>query len=135
MDMRSYGKDFDKYYERARDGYGVPCPSRVAKVDRNPDGTLDVVYTTEDDRLVHEPFDLVVLSVGLEPSRGIRTLIDQLDLRRGEAGSATDEFTPLHGARGSCLRRGAGPQDIPRRSSRPRARRQAGRLLAPHAAR
>ena len=35
MDMRAFGKDFDKYYERARDEYGVRfVRSRVAKVDR-----------------------------------------------------------------------------------------------------
>jgi heterodisulfide reductase subunit A-like polyferredoxin len=47
------------------------CASRVATVDQgNPDGTLDLVYVTEDERHVHEAFDMVVLSVGLEPSKG-----------------------------------------------------------------
>jgi len=136
MDMRCYGKDFDKYYERARDEYGVRfVRSRVAKVDRLPDGSLDVVYTTEDDRLVHEAFDLVVLSVGLEPSRGIRELIDKLDLRRGEGGFCfTPEFAPLDTSREGIYVCGAasGPKDIPETVVQASgAAAQAGRLLAP----
>ncbi len=135
MDMRCYGKDFDKYYERARDEYGVRfVRSRVAKVDRRPDGALDVVYVTEDDRLVHEPFDLVVLSVGLEPSAGTRALIDMLDLRRGEGGFCfTDEFAPLATSREGIYVCGAasGPKDIPETVVQASAAAaEAGRLLA-----
>lgn len=117
MDMRAFGKDFDRYYERARDEYGVRfVRSRVAKVDRLPDGSLDVVYVTEDDRLRHECFDLVVLSVGLEPSQGTRAMIDKLGLRRTPEGFVhTDEFTPLCTSRAGVFACGAatGPKDIP----------------------
>ncbi len=135
MDMRCYGKDFDKYYERARDEYGVRfVRSRVAKVDRRDDGTLDVVYVTEDDRLIHEAFDMVVLSVGLEPSAGTRALIDRLNLRRGEGGFAyTDEFAPLATSREGIYVCGAasGPKDIPETVVQASAAAaEAGRLLA-----
>jgi heterodisulfide reductase subunit A-like polyferredoxin len=117
MDMRAFGKDFDKYYERARDEYGVRfVRSRVAKVDQGTDGTLDVAYVTEDDRLVHEEFDMVVLSVGLEPSNGTRQLIEKLNLRVGEGGFCyTDEFAPLATSRAGIYACGAasGPKDIP----------------------
>ncbi|MHB0858279.1 MAG: FAD-dependent oxidoreductase [Anaerolineae bacterium] len=117
MDMRAFGKDFDKYYERARDEYGVRfVRSRVAKVDQNADGTLDVVYVTEDERHLHETFDLVVLSVGLEPSRGVKTLVDKLGLRQAEGGFVyTDEFHPLDTSRTGIYACGAasGPKDIP----------------------
>ncbi len=117
MDMRAFGKDFDKYYERARDEYGVRfVRSRVAKVDRGADGQLDLVYVTEDERHVHEAFDMVVLSVGLEPSKGTQRLIESLGLRRGEGGFCdTDEFHPLSASREGIFVCGAanGPKDIP----------------------
>jgi heterodisulfide reductase subunit A-like polyferredoxin len=117
MDMRAFGKDFDKYYERARDEYGVRfVRSRVAKVDRNEDGTLKIYYVTEDDQLVTEDYDLVVLSVGLEPSKGTRSLIDKMDLLKAEGGFVyTDEFAPLTSSRDGIYVCGAasGPKDIP----------------------
>ncbi|MCE5259955.1 MAG: FAD-dependent oxidoreductase, partial [Chloroflexi bacterium] len=135
MDMRAFGKDFDKYYERARDEYGVRfMRSRVAKVDANPDGTLDVVYVTEDDRLIHESFEMVVLSVGLEPSRGTRAMIDKLGLRTGEGGFIrTEEFAPLNSSRPGIFVGGAasGPKDIPETVMQASAAAaEAGQLLA-----
>ena len=117
MDMRAFGKDFDKYYERARDEYGVRfVRARAARVDRGPDGTLDLVYQTDDEQHVHELFDLIVLSVGLEPSKGTRALIQKLGLREGEGGFCyTDEFRPLSTSRPGIYVCGAasGPKDIP----------------------
>ncbi|MCD6519565.1 MAG: FAD-dependent oxidoreductase [Anaerolineae bacterium] len=117
MDMRAYGKDFDKYYERARDEHGVRfVRARVAKVDEGSDGRLRVAYTTEDDRLIYEEFDMVVLSVGLEPSKGTRELIKKLGLRQAEGGFCyTDEFHPLRTSREGIFVCGvaSGPKDIP----------------------
>ena len=117
MDMRAFGKDFDKYYERARDEYGVRfVRSRVAKVDQGTNGSLDIVYATEDDRLVHEEFDMVVLSTGLEVSEGTKALIEKLELRRTDGGFCyTDEFHPLSASREGIYVCGAasGPKDIP----------------------
>jgi len=117
MDVRAFGKDFDRYYERARDEYGLRfVASRVATVDRQDDGTLDVAYVAEDDDLLHEAFDLVVLSVGLEPSAGTRELIETLGLRHGEGGFCYgDEFRPLASSRDGIYVCGAanGPMDIP----------------------
>jgi len=135
MDMRAFGKDFDKYYERARDEYGVRfVRSRVAKVDLLPDGRLDLVYVTEDERHVHEAFDLVVLSVGLEPSKGTKALLEKLGLRRGEGGFCyTDEFRPLATSKEGIYVCGAGsgPKDIPETVMQASgAAAEAGKLLA-----
>jgi heterodisulfide reductase subunit A len=135
MDMRAFGKDFDKYYERARDEYGVRfVRSRVAKVNAGPDGTLDVVYVTEDDRLMHESFDMVVLSVGLEPSKGTRAMVEKLGLLSGEGNFCyTNEFTPLSSSRPGVFVCGAanGPKDIPETVMQASAAAaQAGQLLA-----
>ena len=117
MEMRAFGKDFDKYYERARDEYGVRfLRSRSAKVERNAVGELEVVYATEEDRLVRESFDMVVLSVGLEPSQGTRDLVAKLGLRSGESGFIkVGPFAPQRTSRAGVFVGGtaSGPKDIP----------------------
>jgi len=135
MDMRAFGKDFDKYYERARDEYGVRfVRSRVARIDEGADGQLELLYVTEDERHVRAAFDLVVLSVGLEPSRGTKDLIAKLGLRDTEDGFCyVDEFRPLATSREGVYVCGAasGPKDIPETVVQASgAAAEAGRLLA-----
>ncbi len=71
MDMRAYGKDFDKYIERAKKDYRVRyVRSRVSHLKEDPDShNLYIHYETEEGEMVSEEFDMVVLSVGLEPAR------------------------------------------------------------------
>jgi heterodisulfide reductase subunit A-like polyferredoxin len=67
MDMRTHGKEFEKYYWRAQDEVGVRfIRSRVHSIEPVP-GTddLTVKYWSEDGSLNTETFDLVVLSVGM----------------------------------------------------------------------
>ncbi len=117
MDMRTFGKDFDKYYERARDEHGVRfVRGRVATVEREEDGTLTVVYASQDGRRTRETYDLVVLSVGLEPSQGTREMIEKLGLRHTEEGFCyTDTFQPVSTSRRGVYVCGAAsaPKDIP----------------------
>ncbi|MGB2930347.1 MAG: FAD-dependent oxidoreductase, partial [Desulfobacterales bacterium] len=70
MDMRTPGKDFEKYYNDAKDKHGVRfIRSRVHTIDPVP-GTddLEVRYATESGELKTEIFDMIVLSVGMEIS-------------------------------------------------------------------
>jgi heterodisulfide reductase subunit A len=71
MDMRSFGKDFDKYVERAKNEYGVRYKrAMISAVREEPDtGNLFLRYAAEDGKLIDETFDMVVLSVGLEPHK------------------------------------------------------------------
>jgi heterodisulfide reductase subunit A len=71
MDMRSFGKDFDKYVERAKNEYGVRYKrAMISAVREEPDtGNLLLRYAAEDGKLIDETFDMVVLSVGLEPHK------------------------------------------------------------------
>ncbi len=136
MDLRAFGKDFDRYYERARAEYGVRfVRSRVAKVERLPDGRLDVTYTDEEDRPQHEAFDLVILSVGLEPSKGTYALTEKLGLRRTPEGFiVTEELAPLSTSRRGIFACGVatGPKDIPETVTQASAAAaEVGRLLAP----
>ena len=70
MDMRTHGKDFEKYYWRAEEEHGVRfLRSRVHTIDEVPGtGNLAIRYLSENGELKVEEFDMVVLSVGLEAS-------------------------------------------------------------------
>ncbi len=66
MDMRTFGKDFDKYNLRAEDDHGVRfVRSRIHSVYSAPNDQLRIVYATEAGTTAEELFDVVVLSIGL----------------------------------------------------------------------
>lgn len=85
MDMRAFGKDFDRYYERAGE-IGVKfVRARVSKIrEIRETGNLELRYVTEDGRVSSEEFDLVVLSVGLNHGRLNADIADSLELRLDE---------------------------------------------------
>ena len=68
MDMRTYGKDFEKYYDRAREEQGVRfIRSRLHTIEEDPE-TRDIKlrYADENGEIRDETFDMLVLSVGME---------------------------------------------------------------------
>ena len=120
MDMRTPGKEFDRYYDRARDEAGVRfIRSRVHSVERaggpNSDDLL-IKYVSEDGKLREEVFNLVVLSTGLEISEDVRKLAQDLGIELDRHGFAkTCSFTPVATSRPGVFVCGAfaGPKDIP----------------------
>jgi len=117
MDMRAYGKDFDKYYERARDEYGVRfIRSRVASVKEADDSGLLLKYETEDGKASAEDFDLVVLSVGFEPPKDAEVLASDMGIELNEHGFCkSDGLYPVATTKPGVFVCGAfsGPKDIP----------------------
>ncbi|MGZ3536834.1 MAG: FAD-dependent oxidoreductase [Thermodesulfobacteriota bacterium] len=118
MDMRAYGKDFDKYIERAEKEYGVRyIRSRVSHVKEDPKTSdLTIHYETEEGEMVSEEFDLVVLSVGLEPTRTHKEIADIFDIDLNEYGFAkTSTFSPLQTSKPGIFVSGvfSGPKDVP----------------------
>ena len=79
-DIRAQGKDFDLYYERAKKDYGVRfIRSQVSRIAERPQsGNLVVGYIDGDGRPREEEFDLVVLSVGMQPAPETRELAGRL---------------------------------------------------------
>ena len=73
MDLRTQGKDFDRYCENARKSGVRFIPARIHTVERIP-GTDDLLLRYADDSgATHQdPFDMVVLSTGLEVNRDNR---------------------------------------------------------------
>ncbi|MFX0021045.1 MAG: FAD-dependent oxidoreductase [Candidatus Hermodarchaeota archaeon] len=118
MDIRAYGKEFDKYIERARDEYGVRyIRRRISAIKEIPDSKdLKVFYETENGRIIHEIFNLVVLSVGMQPNKKATGLAKKLGIELNEYGFCkTNTFTPVETSRAGIYVCGAfaAPKDIP----------------------
>ena len=117
MDMRTSGKDFDKYYQRARDQGVRFIRSRVHSLTQVP-GTDTVLlrYVTEDGKMVTETFDLVVLSVGLEAAPEVVELSRRLGVEvNAHHFARTSPFTPVATNKPGIFVCGAfrNPKDIP----------------------
>ncbi len=116
-DMRTPGKDFERYYERAR--------RRGIRFNRCRVHSLEPIdecqrlyfrYVTNDGKQAKETFDLVVLSVGLEVAEDVRRLAERLGVRLNTDGfAAVSCFTPVATSRPGIYACGVftGPKDIP----------------------
>ena len=118
MDMRTYGKDFEKYYNRAEEERGVRfIRSRIHSIDPiHESDNLLIQYVTEKGGVVQEEFDLVVLSVGLETSPEALDLAEKLGIALDKNQFAqVSSFTPVATKKPGIFTCGAfnGPKDIP----------------------
>jgi heterodisulfide reductase subunit A-like polyferredoxin len=118
MDMRTYGKDFDKYQKRAEDEYGVKfVRAKVSSIEEVPE-TKNLIVTYESDigEIEHEEFALVVLSVGFNPPDGARALASKLGIQLNNYGYCdTNRLNPVQTSKDGIFVCGAfgGPKDIP----------------------
>jgi len=118
MDMRAYGKDFDKYIKRAESEYGVRyVRSRISELKEDlKTHNLRIKYETDDGKLASEEFEMVVLSVGLEAPRSAKEIAEKFNIQLNSYNFAqTGTFEPLHTSRPGIFVGGAfsGPKDIP----------------------
>ena len=118
MDMRTYGKDFEKYYNRAEEEQGVRfLRCRISSVEEDhKTKNLHIKYETEDGQLKEEKFDMVVLSVGFISKKGMQELAKKIGIKLNEFGfCVTPEFDPIATTRRGVFVCGAfsGPKDIP----------------------
>ena len=118
MDMRCYGKDFDKYVERAQEEYGVRYIRHMISLIREDPHTHNLLlrYEGDEGRMIDEEFDMVVLSVGLESPPGVRELAERLGIELDPYGFCrTQPLDPLATSRPGIFVCGAfaGPKDIP----------------------
>ncbi len=118
MDMRTHGKDFERFYNKAKDDHGVRfLRSRVHTINplHNSDD-LEVRYATEDGEAKVETFDMIILSVGLETSPATVELAEKLDIELTPGNFAkTSSFSPVATSQEGIFVCGAfqGPRDIP----------------------
>ncbi len=118
MDIRTHGKDFERFYDSAREKQGVRfLRSRIHTIDPVGDsGDLSVRYVTESGELKSETFDMIVLSVGLQTSSETAELADRLGLEMTDGNFCkTDTFDPVATSKEGIYVCGAfqGPKDIP----------------------
>jgi heterodisulfide reductase subunit A-like polyferredoxin len=117
MDMRTYGKDFERYYNRCREEKGVRfVRSRVHTIDPMEDESLRLRYVSEEGEIIEEVFDMVVLSVGLSPNDEAVALAQTLDVDLNQHQFAqTQDLAPVATTREGVYVCGAfqGPKDIP----------------------
>ena len=101
MDIRTFGKDYEKYYIRAADTDGIRFEkSRIHTIDPVGDGDLRVRYVDDAGDLKEETFDMVVLSVGLEVTPETRALADRIGVEVDRYGFAvTEPFAPVETSR------------------------------------
>jgi len=117
MDLRTFGKDFDKYAIRAHMDHGVRhVRSRIHSVFPSEDDRLRIVYATEAGKSVDELFDMVVLSIGLAPNPDAVALAGRLGVNLNHYNHAqTDCLAPVSTNREGIFVCGAfqEPKDIP----------------------
>ncbi len=118
MDVRAYGKGFDAYYERAKSDYGVrfiKCMvSKVREVFKTRN--LLITYLNEEGNFVEEEFELVVLSVGMVPSKATVEMAKRMGIEVDNYGFCkTKPFEPTTTSKPGIYVCGAfqGPKDIP----------------------
>ena len=117
IDVRTHGKDFEKYYERAK-AEGVRCiRSRVHTItEADETGTLALSYVSDSGERIDENFDMAVLSVGMEPSDSAVDLAEKMGVEiNGYNFIQTSDTTPVATSRPGIYVAGAiqGVKDIP----------------------
>lgn len=95
IDIRAFGKGYEEYYEKVKDG-GVKfirgLPAQVVQDIK----TKDISVTVEDsatDSILHIDADLLVLSSATEPAEGVTELMKLLNIAKDEYGFVR-EFHP-----------------------------------------
>ena len=116
MDMRTFGKDFERYYEGAQEDGVRFIRSRIHSISELEGGSLRLEYVTEKGQSKSEDFDMVVLSQGLETAPETIELCRRLDIDLSPGKFiSTSCFEPVTTSRKGVYVCGAlaGPKDIP----------------------
>jgi heterodisulfide reductase subunit A-like polyferredoxin len=118
MDIRTFGKDYEKYYLRAKEKENVRfIKARVHTIDEvGEKRNLRIQYVDEAGALQEEIFDIIVLSVGLQVPESTVDLAKRLDVDLNKYKFAiTDTFAPVETSRPGVYACGVlqEPKDIP----------------------
>jgi heterodisulfide reductase subunit A len=117
-DIRSYGKDFERFYERTEKLPGIRFIRSYTSIVKEDPETRNVTirYATPEDGVKEEEFDMVVLSVGLNPPAGYEEMADKFGIELNSHGFCkVNPVNPMETSRPGVFVSGAfqGPTDIP----------------------
>jgi heterodisulfide reductase subunit A len=117
-DIRSYGKDFERFYQRTEQLPGVRFIRSYVSIGKEIPETKNVTirYSTPEDGIKEEEFDLVVLSVGLNPPTDHEDLAERFGIELDSHGFCKAiPSNPMETSRPGIFVSGAfqGPLDIP----------------------
>jgi len=118
IDVRTHGKDFERYYNRAKDEMGIRfVKSRINNIlPGDEPGSLKIRHTDEEGRMAQEDFDIVVLSVGLDIPVESIDLAKKIGIDLDHYNFAnTSSFEPVNTSRPGVYVCGVfeAPKDIP----------------------
>jgi heterodisulfide reductase subunit A len=117
MDLRAFGKGFDAYYERAKELGVKYIRCRPSSVEEIPETkNLKINYVTDDGKILTEEYDLVVLSIGMQPPKLAKELNNKFGIKLNEHGFCwTDPFRPVESSKEGVFVCGpfTEPKDIP----------------------
>lgn len=119
MDMRTFGKDYELYLNRAKNEYKVKfirCrPHTIVEDPKSRD--ITITYTTDDEsRHQTETYDMVVLSTGFRIPESTRILAERLGINlNAHMFAQTGGFAPVSTSRDGIYVCGVSesPKDIP----------------------
>ena len=119
MDLRAYGKDFQQYYDKAKDIGVNYIRSRPSSVYQNEDDSIAIRYMDTHTREVKDTnVDLLVLSTAIMPSKENKRLAEILGITIDDNGFFQSESIlsdPIESTRKGVFVAGCnqGPKDIP----------------------
>ncbi len=117
-DIRSYSKDFELFYHRTEQLPGVRFIRSYVSIGKEIPQSKNVTirYATAGDGVKEEEFDMVVLSVGLNPPADSEDLVDKFEIELNSHGFCKAiPSNPMATTRPGIFVSGAfqGPMDIP----------------------
>jgi len=117
-DIRSFGKDFERFYQRTEKLPGVKFIRSYVSIGKEIPETKNVTirYATDQEGVKEEEFDLVVLGVGLNPPADVQNLAKKFGIELNSHGFCkSNPVNPMETTRPGIYVSGAfqGPMDIP----------------------
>ncbi|MBP8625205.1 MAG: CoB--CoM heterodisulfide reductase iron-sulfur subunit A family protein [Syntrophorhabdales bacterium] len=117
-DIRSYGKDFERYFQRTEALPGIRFfRSYVSIVKEDPiTKNVTIRYSTPDEGVKEEEFDMVVLSIGMNPPVDVQDIVKKFGIELNEHNFCKlNQINPMETNKPGIFVSGAlqGPIDIP----------------------
>jgi len=117
MDIRTSGKDYELYYKRAEETYGIRfVRSRASRVEYDPAKETLLVHYVENGKPKSEEFDMVVLAIGFTPPKNAEKIARVFGIKLNQYGFCqTSTFKPVETSVPGVYVCGAftAPKDIP----------------------